>query len=131
MSKLTTFRHDDKEHAVSFIETIKVNRFVECDVYEFQDLKDRDLALITVQPHGSTPLQEILLEDSTTVQGYLSGEGGFILNDKKYTSFDVGQEFVVHKGDTMQWKAGDTELHYYEICIPKYKDGRYRNIAEE
>ena len=126
MEKLAEFQGEP----VKFVETIVVKEGVSCDVYEYTDSKEKDLAVVTVQPGASTPLQKVLQGDKT-IEGYLSGAGKLVLDKKEYLApGDLG-EINVSIGSLMQWTASDVEgLIFYEICHPPYQDGRYENLPE-
>ncbi|MCH2188665.1 hypothetical protein MK079_02470 [Candidatus Gracilibacteria bacterium] len=117
-----------KNEKVKFIETIEVKSGVLCDVYEFIGNTNKDLAIIKVQKGYSTPLQKIIKGDNT-IEGFISGNAVFQLNDISYEfpNNDGTIEVNVNIGDTMQWIAKD-DLVFYEICYPPYEDGRYKNL---
>jgi mannose-6-phosphate isomerase-like protein (cupin superfamily) len=135
MQKLKTFKRADELLPVRFLETQKVKDGVECDIYEFLNDTSCDLGIIRVSKGHTTPLQKVLSGDST-VEGFLSGEGtlsvGSDTGTKKYKFRQGGskKEVEVMVGQTMQWHAdGNTELEFYEICKPPYKDGRFENLS--
>jgi hypothetical protein len=134
MTKLTTFHN----RGVIYVETMQVKDGVECDVYAFEGDDSEDLAIVRVTKGFKTPLQKILQGDKT-IEGYLDGEGALTVQHEDSTiktySFDAkstDNEVEVQVGQIMQWAAPhDTDLTFYEICTPPYKDGRFENLAEE
>lgn len=128
---LTKFQH----HQVAFVRTDQIKDGVECDVYEFVDDASKDLAIVRVEAGCNTPLQRVLLGDSTT-EGYLSGEGQLLVSDAEghttvYGYSEAGQAtnpVDVSIGQIMQWHAGDEALVFYEICKPPYQEGRFENL---
>jgi hypothetical protein len=138
MSKLKSFRIDDKVVPVSFIETMTVKDGVECDVYTFANDNSKDLAIVRVTKGYKTPLQRILKGDKT-IEGFIDGQGTLTVrsadNTARTYNFSADNDnsaVVVEVGEVMQWFAdGDTGLTIYEICEPPYEDGRFENLPEE
>lgn len=133
---LKTFLFEDKEQAVSFVETIHVAVCVDCDVYSFDNDQAKDLGIIKIRPGAKTPLQKVL-KGERTIEGYLSGKGKltvtgidgqqkvYLVNEETKKPFSV----TVKIGELMQWRADEnSDLVAYEICFPPYEDGRYENI---
>jgi hypothetical protein len=137
MSKLTSFRVDDKIVPVSFVETMAVKDGVECDVYAFTNDDSKDLAIVRVTKGYKTPLQRILKGDKT-IEGFVDGHGILTVSSADSTpkihNFSAGNDnsaVVVEVGETMQWYAnGNTDLTFYELCEPPYEDGRFENLKE-
>ncbi|HEY0964962.1 MAG TPA: hypothetical protein VGE13_00600 [Candidatus Saccharimonadales bacterium] len=124
------FRHDAIDYQVKYVETTYPNKEVECDVYEFVDDSSRDLAILYIKPYGKTPRQRVLLGQET-VEGFISGSGSFYHNGGSYSvDDDSRKEFLVDRKDIMQWHAGSDGLVCYEICMPPYKDGRFKNLDD-
>ena len=124
-------QHFDNK-SVTFVEALNVKEGVVCDVYLFDDSKEKDLGIISVSPNTCTPLQRIL-KGKKTIEGLLQGKGVLTVtgaNGKvvEYTFDKDEKEIELHIGDTMQWCSTDSELVFYEICYLPYKDGRYENI---
>jgi len=134
-SKLTIFKSSGKEQPVNYIETLEVKQGVTCDVYEFNEDKQKDLGIVTVTRGYKTPLQKILKGDKT-IEGFISGSGKLTVTvENKNTVYEFKdsdkKEVLVNIGEIMQWYAdGATDLVFYEICYPPYEDGRYENLAE-
>lgn len=133
---LTEFRFGKEPEKIIFQETVHVVDGVECDVYSVEDDDSKDLGIIRIGIGGKTPLQKVL-KGERTVEGHVSGKGKLTItkvdgkqeihpvdkNTKGHFSIDVGI------GETMQWEADKgSELIAFEICIPPYKDGRYKNL---
>lgn len=134
--KLTQFTLDGSTVPVKFLETIKVKNGVLCDVYCFVNDDSRDLAIVTVLSGYKTPLQRILLGEKT-VEGYHLGAGTLTVTDEngkeQQYAFKAGDkgDVEVFVGQTMQWYANTrSDLVFYEVCRPPYKDGRFENIAD-
>jgi hypothetical protein len=139
LKNLTLFSYQNKQEPIKFIETIHVTQGVICDVYEFLNDKNKDLAIIHIHTGCKTPLQKVLKGDKT-IEGYLSGKGKLVVKRKngKMNVFQFNNkkqkntEILVNIGDTMQWIAGTKSLLVvYEICFPPYKDERYENLKED
>jgi hypothetical protein len=132
MDKLTTFSHAGERHIVSFIETMQVCEGVSCDVYTFPNDQSRDLAIVHVTRGRKTPLQKVLLGE-VTIEGFFGGEGTLSIDGGEHTyvfNNESPGEVEVSIGQTMQWKAtGDSDLVFYEICQPPYKDGRFEHLT--
>ncbi len=75
---LNNFNYNGKNCAVNYLETTTVNEFATCDVYAFIKDTYKDLAIITIQPGGSTPLQ-LVLDGKQTIEGYISGSGSLLI----------------------------------------------------
>lgn len=135
-AKLTQFTLDDNILPVRFVETTQVKNGVTCDVYSFVDDNSRDLAIVTVASGRKTPLQRILLGEKT-IEGYCEGMGTLTVVDEKgkerqytYKTGDNGS-VDVGVGQTMQWYANtESDLVFYEVCQPPFKDGRFENISD-
>lgn len=133
MSKLTTFQN----RPVAYIETMQVKDGVECDTYSFVGDDAQDLAIVRVTKGFKTPLQKIL-QGNKTIEGFMEGKGTLVvqLEDGTTKTYDLdptstNKEVEVKVGQTMQWTApSGTDLVFYEICDPPYKDGRFENLPE-
>ena len=120
---------------VSFVETMKVKEGVTCDVYSFDSDDSRDLGIVTVLMGNKTPFQKILLGDKT-IEGFISGAGILTIQNEseeiqkyEFPNITSPQEVEVKVGELMQWEADSrTDLMFYEVCYPPYKDGRYENF---
>lgn len=131
--RLEFFKLDQQDRPVSFVETIKVKDGVECDVYEFDGDKTRDLGIVRVAKGSSTPLQKVL-DGDLTIEGHVSGEGALTVarangsrEQYNFTDDVTSRPVQVDVGDTMRWTAGE-DLVFYEICQPPYADGRFENL---
>ena len=127
-------KKDFQREPITFVETLNVKEGVVCDVYTFNENKEKDLGVITVAKDASTPLQKIL-KGEKTIEGYVQGEGKLTVVQRNGETvehvFPGGQkEIELHVGDTMQWHAIGSELIFYEICYPPYEDGRYKNLTD-
>jgi hypothetical protein len=102
--------------------------------------KTKDLGIIRIKPGKHTPLQRVKKVEpgDRTVEGYVSGKGKFMitrLDGKKETYPVRGKEDTsfsidVAINELMQWEADpDSELIAYEVCYPRYEDGRYENVG--
>jgi hypothetical protein len=131
MTKRTEFTRQGQgiTKEVTYIETIQVAPGVSCDVYDFTDDTTCDLGIITVKAGYATPLQKLLQGDST-IEGYLSGKGELHIDQKRVYEFPGSEQYevLIHVDQTLQWHA-TTDLIFYEICYPKYQDGRYQNLS--
>lgn len=133
--KLASFELGGEARPVRFIETIAVKEGVECDTYAFVNDDSKDLAIVRVRKGHKTPLQKVL-SGKSTIEGFVSGQGSLTVrsaegNAKSYEFKSRGsaQAITVQVGEVMQWWAnGDTDLVFYEICEPPYKDGRFENL---
>lgn len=133
MKQLTTFQ----DRPVKYIETMQVKDGVECDTYTFVGDDTQDLAIVRVTKGFKTPLQKIL-QGSRTAEGFLEGKGTLTvqLEDGTTSTYELNstsadKEVEVKVGQIMQWTApDDTDLVFYEICDPPYKDGRFENLPE-
>ncbi len=130
--KLSNF--GEQEASVCFIETVPVKEGVECDTYSFDNDSSRDLAVVRVVAGAKTPLQQVL-SGVTTTEGFISGEGTLTVlsSDGESTTIRFDEEspgeVLVEVGQTMQWEAGpDSELIFYEVCVPPYEEGRFENL---
>jgi len=114
---------------VSFVESNLVTKGVICNVYSYDKDGTKDLGIISVKAGEKTPLQKVLRGDKT-IEGYIEGKGKLVVDDKEYLfPNDENKEVEVKVGQTMQWHA-ETDLKFYEICFPPYKDGRYEDLDE-
>jgi hypothetical protein len=138
MPKLTTFTLNNQVLPVRYVETQRVKKGVECDIYVFTNDTSKDLAIVRVQGGYKTPLQKIL-KGTETIEGFISGQATLTVtspNGKPQihsfdSNADVIKEVVVAVGQTMQWAAsGRAELEFYEVCEPPYEDGRFENLPE-
>ena len=135
--KINSFEFEGQPLKVKFVESMAVKAGVNCDVYEFEGDKSRDLGIVTVDKNCKTPLQRIL-QGEKTVEGYVSGVGTLTITPpmgqkKIYEVGDSQNSFSVsvNVGELMQWQASpDSSLVFYEICYPPYQDGRFENLAE-
>jgi len=124
MEKLSTFQNQ----IVTYVETVQVREGVEADSYLFSGNSAKDLAVVRVAAGYETPLQRIV-KGEKTIEGYMSGKGKLtIVHENGSRSTIVYPESnkietSVAINDTMQWSA-DTDLVFYEICWPPYKDAR-------
>jgi len=131
MGKLTTLARNNESLNVNFLGSQQVKDGIICDVYKFTDDDSCDLGVVSVSAGSVTPRQKILTGDRT-IEGFMKGQGTL-----KVTHPDGGKtehhfpgnvnEVELHVGDIMQWEA-NTDLTFYEICFPKYKDGRFQNL---
>jgi mannose-6-phosphate isomerase-like protein (cupin superfamily) len=135
--ELTNFTLGDSARSVQFVETVQVKEGVTCDVYRFIDSDAEDLAIVTVQKGFKMPLQQVM-EGKQTVEGLVAGRGVLTVwsgsGEAKSHVFETGETgFVsVAIGERMQWSAnGDSDLSFYEVCTPPYKDGRFKNTEED
>jgi hypothetical protein len=139
---LTTFEFKGMILPVEFVETLEVTKGVRCHVYNFVGDDSKDLGIIEIEPGCKTPLQLVndVEEGQKTIEGFVSGEGTLKIKRKSGANeiYIVSNKIEsplskdVEVGDNMQWTANaDSKLIAYEICIPKYKDGRYTNLPEE
>lgn len=136
-SKLRSFDIDDNAEAVEFVETMEVKEGVNCDVYTFAGDGSKDLAVVTVDRGMKTPLQRVL-KGVTTTEGFVSGKGSLSVTSVdgevrtyEFDEANTGEAVMVGVGEIMQWHAdGDTDLVFYEVCIPPYEDGRFEDLPE-
>jgi len=130
--KLSNF--GDQETPVCFIETVTVKEGVECDIYSFENDGSKDLAIVRVAAGAKTPLQQVL-SGVTTTEGFLSGEGTLtVQSNGEATTLSFNEEspgeVLVEVGQTMQWEADpNSELVFYEVCVPPYEEGRFENLG--
>jgi len=122
---------------ISFIETGQVKEGVSADMYSFVKDKSIDLAIVTVSKDAKTLLQKIV-KGKKTIEGYVSGNGilevtsvdGKVVTHQ-FSDGDSG-EVEVNIGELMQWtNLGASDLVFYEICDPPYKEGRFKNLKED
>lgn len=134
----STFEFEGTSQSTSFVETVDVKTGVQCDVYTFNNHKEKDLGIIHLAAGCKTPLQRVLQGDRT-IEGYISGRGKLVITradgtKKEYIVDEITQkpfEVNVAIGETMQWQAdADSQLEAYEICFPPYRDGRYENLPD-
>jgi len=132
--KLSNF--GDQAVPVSLIETMTIKEGVECDTYAFNDDRSKDLAVVRVAGGAKTPLQ-LIVSGVTTTEGFISGKGTLSIKsyDGEVTNLDFDEqnpgEVLVEVGQTMQWTADpDSELIFYEVCVPPYQEGRFENLTE-
>ncbi len=131
MNKLSTFSFEGKDSLVNFLETVVVRDGVECDVYEFTNDDSKDLGIIRISKGFQTPRQ-LVVEGDRTVEGFISGDAELYVTSggeiNRYNFTEPRKEYVdVAKGDIMKWIANEDSI-VYEICIPSYEDGRFRNL---
>lgn len=134
-NQIESFSYGSTTLTTKFIETMQVTDGVECDVYIHPETNERDLAIITIAPGKSTPLQKVL-NGEETIEGYISGKGRLVIThvDGSESIFEVDQNSVgfahtIKIGEIMQWHADNNEeLVLFEICYPPYEDGRYENL---
>lgn len=131
MKHLTKITAEGKEQKVKFMETLDVAYGVKCDVYIFPKDNSKDLGVVRIKKGSKSPRQKILSGDKT-LEIYLSGKGKLVI-EKPDGSKEVYktpvEEVEVKIGEIMQWFA-KSNLVYYEICYPPYKDGRYENLPD-
>ncbi|MEO6761083.1 MAG: hypothetical protein ABI220_01740 [Candidatus Saccharimonadales bacterium] len=121
---------------VEFVDSYEVVEGVACETYNFSGDDSRDLAVIHVQPNKMTPRQKVVFGDET-IEGWVSGAGELevdgVSGESRLYNFKNGQPnepVSVKIGETMQWRAGDDELTFFEICEPKYSEGRFEMVGE-
>lgn len=130
--RLATFLFDGEQLTVNFVETLQVKEGVSCDVYTFADDDTKDLAIVTVTKGASTPLQ-LVLRGEQTIEGHVSGSGTLRIwsKDGHVVAHKSPRSQEVKVGEKMQWTAdGDSDLVFFEVCAPPYKDGRFQNLPE-
>lgn len=132
---LAEFEFEGTSRPILFVETELITEGVECDVYAFPQDTSMDLGIIRIEPGYRTPLQRVL-HGQRTIEGYMSGEGQLSVtrsdgNNEIYQVDPMTGKLSVdiNIGDLMQWQAGSARLIAYEICIPPYQDGRYKNLS--
>ena len=132
MKNYTELLVEDKKQKVKFVETLKIAEGVECDVYIFPDDASKDLAIVRIVKGSKSPRQKEI-DGVRTLQIYVSGEGKLVVEkpdeSRKIYQTPVEKTVEVKIGEIMQWFA-KSDLVYYEICYPPYKDGRYINLPE-
>ena len=135
MSELTSFVFEGVELEVRFVESEVVATGVTCGVYRFVGDKRKDLGIIYIEKGHSTPRQEVM-KGKRTVEGYVSGRGTLTIwpKDGAKRVYPVGGnpyfQVDVEVGDIMQWEAlSGSNLVASEVCIPRYKPGRFRNLV--
>lgn len=130
---IDTFHSEWENLSVTFIETLQVQDWVQCDVYEFVNDATKDLWIVRLSKGMASPHQLVVWGDKTLLW-YMSGSWKFILEtDEGIFEYkmrkDVAFQIVIHKWEKMQWIAdSDSELMYYEVYLPPYKDGRYLDL---
>ena len=121
-----------------FVESSEVQNSVICDVYSFDTLSEisnSDLGIVVIESDYSTPLQRILTGEKT-IEGHISGSDYLVvdtgtLDQKKFeVQADCTFEITLNIGQTMQWFS-TSDLVIYEICYPKYSDGRFKIINNQ
>ena len=133
MKKYTTFSFEGERLPVDFVEAIDVADGVVCDVYEFAWDTTKDLWIVKLDTWVSSPYQLVVWWDKTLL-GYISGNWKFIHETEKgvfeYKMREgIRFEFFIHKWEKMKWVAdSDSQLIYYEVYLPPYKDGRYLDL---
>lgn len=138
---LTIFTFEGVSQPVEFRETEEIPGYpgVKCDDYDFVGDDSKDLGVIRISEGCSTPRQKINDRKDTkrTVERYASGNGRLIVKKKDGPTalYEISSRSLaplsvdVEIGDTMQWQADpDSNLVVYEICIPRFKPGRYTNL---
>jgi len=119
---------------VEFIEKSFVKEGVVCDVYSFQNTQDKDLGIINITKGSRSPRQ-LVVDGDQTYQIYRKGIGYLRIwsneNSKEpshvYTFPGDEVEILVRQGEVMEWEALE-DLEFAEVCIPPYKDGRFKNL---
>jgi len=133
MKKYTKFPFQWHDLAVRFVETSHVVEWVECDVYEFIEDKEKDLWIIRISKNSKTPHQ-LILRWEATIEWYISWKGMFIHETwdckKEYVVGNTDEfEIIVNKWDKVQWISDqDSELIAYEVCYPPYEEWRFQNL---
>jgi len=138
---LTAFEFEGVPQPVEYLETTEIPGYpaVICDVYNFVGDDSKDLGVIKIEKGHSTPRQLINEGQGTkrTVEGYISGNGRLIVERKsgKTELYEISSRSLIplsvdiEVGDIMRWQAdSDSDLIAYEVCIPRYKPGRYTNL---
>lgn len=138
-SRLNSFEWEGITQKVSFSETQEIAPGVECGVYNFDGDSSKDLGIIRIKPGSKTPSQKVL-KGKRTIEGYVSGKGKLTItpNDGQNSiNYQVGYNpkeklaIDVKIGEVMQWQADKgSNLVAYEVCIPRYKPGRYENLQK-
>lgn len=132
---LEKFEFENASQSVEFVETTNVADGVKCDVYKFTGDNTKDLGIINIDPGKKTPLQKVLSGEKT-IEGYVSGNGKLVIKrnngeEEVHEVKDGGSPLSidVEVGETMQWEASpNSKLVAYEVCIPPYADGRFKNL---
>jgi hypothetical protein len=135
---LTNFEFGGMLLPVEFVKTARIDGYpgVECDFYNFVGDNTKDLGIIRIDPGCKTPPQRVRKGDQT-IEGYVSGSGKLVVarGHISIETFEVtdrsGENLsvLVRTGNTIQWKASlDSKLVAYEVCIPRYKPGRFKNL---
>jgi len=133
-----TFLFEGEESPITFVETQAVKDGVTCDVYTFEGDTTKDLGIIRVSPGQRTPLQRVL-QGVRTVEGFITGSatlvvteaGGQVTEHHYDQTSEPGAEVDVAVGQLMQWvNEGDSDLFFYEVCMPPYATGRYEDLAD-
>ena len=122
---------------IKYIETSTVQEGVTCDVYEFVNSASKDLGIINISKGFRSPRQ-LIVGGEETYQIHRKGEAILRIWKSENTKEPMhvyhfpgdAPEVLVEKGNIMEWQAiGDME--YAEICVPPYKDGRFKNLPQE
>jgi len=130
----TSFTLEGEPKLLDYIETVQVKDGVTCDIYTFKEDTNCDIAKIIVNKGVSTPLQKVL-EGTKTIEGYISGKGILRVTDESglvtnhiFPNSQSKTEVIIEVGQIMQWTASiDSDLSFYEICYPPYRDGRFED----
>jgi mannose-6-phosphate isomerase-like protein (cupin superfamily) len=133
---LDKFEFENASQSVEFVETINVVDGVKCDVYKFNGDNTKDLGIINIGPGKKTPLQKVLSGEKT-IEGYVSGNGKLVIKRNngeeevhEVKDGDSPLSVDIEVGETMQWEASpDSKLVAYEVCIPPYEPGRFKNLS--
>lgn len=136
MDRISSFTLDGVSLPVLFVEAEpNIYPGVTCHVYGFVGDKNKDLAIVEIEPGGKTPAQEVL-EGDRTIELYVHGEGTlYVVRKNGVKEVHVATEGLiveVQLGDKMQWKAVEgRNLIFAEVCQPPYSEGRYKNLEED
>jgi hypothetical protein len=132
MERLDTFYYRGEHRPVRYVETDEAKPGVVCDIYQFIGENAFDLAIVTVAPNCSTPLQRVAERFSTTIEGVYEGSGIFFLESEDKTLHEAGvpKTTTVYANDLMQWTAGEDGLTFFEICHPPYEEGGFVNLTD-
>lgn len=136
---------DSKLALIDRIERVDVSTVtdgVTCYACTIVGTEERDLAVISIEPDHSTPIQLVEQEGTITIEGYVWGSGiltvsrnngvieKYTIKSEDYTqSGETPFSVLVEVGDKMQWVATDAGLVFYELCEPGYAEGRFRNLT--
>jgi hypothetical protein len=59
----------------------------------------------------------------------ITGNNGVVQTFTYKSDVTGADNQTVHVGEKMQWhNTGDDDLVFFEICIPPFKEGRFKNI---